>query len=135
VSTGPQLGIRESRRPAARHIISGADARDGRAAPTGIARAAWPIEVHGAPGKPSMIPIGGRGWFDVPLAALNAFGIDNLWLGGRIIGCDAEAHGSVRVMGTAFATGQAAGVAAALAAGGLDADRVRATLLGQGAIV
>jgi hypothetical protein len=136
VSTGPQLGIRESRRPAARHILGGEEAREGRAVPTGIARAAWPIEVHAAPGRPSMIPIGGPGWFHVPLAALHAFGLDNLWLGGRIIGCDAEAHGSVRVMGTAFATGQAAGVAAAhRAAGAVDVDRVRATLIGQGAIL
>jgi hypothetical protein len=38
----------------------------------------------------------------------------NLWLAGRTIGADAAAYGSIRVMGTSFATGQAAGVAAAL---------------------
>jgi hypothetical protein len=136
VSTGPQLGIRESRRPAARHVISRNEAAQGLASLTGVARAAWPIEVHASPGRPSMEPIGGPGWFHVPLAALNASGVDNLWLGGRIIGCDAQAHGSVRVMGTAFATGHAAGVAAAhQAAGIVDAERVRTTLIGQGAII
>jgi hypothetical protein len=136
VMTGPQLGIRESRRPAAHHVISGEEAHAGRIAPTGIARAAWPIETHRTPGQPTMAPIGGPGWFHVPLAALEASRMDNLFLGGRIIGCDAEAHGSVRVMGTAFATGHAAGVAAAQrAAGDLDVERVRTTLIGQGAIL
>lgn len=136
VSTGPQLGIRESRRPAARRVVSRAEAAQGRTSTTGIARAAWPIEVHATPGKPSMVPIGGPGWFHVPLEALHAFEIDNLWLGGRIVGCDAQAHGSVRVMGTAFATGHAAGVAAAhMVAGSLDPERVRETLIGQGAIL
>ena len=135
-STGPQLGIRESRRPSARAIVTGDDACEGRAAASGIARAAWPVEVHVAPGKPTMIPIGGPGWFHVPLAALQAGGFDNLWLGGRIIGCDAQAHGSVRVMGTAFATGQAAGVAAALTTAGRgEVTGIQAALAAQGAIL
>lgn len=42
----------------------------------------------------------------------------------------------MRVMGTAFATGQAAGVAAAhTAAGILDPGGVRTTLIAQGAIL
>jgi hypothetical protein len=44
-----------------------------------------------------------RSWpprcFRVPLGALQAFGVDDPWFGGRIIACDAKAHGSVRMMG------------------------------------
>jgi hypothetical protein len=47
------------------------------------------------------------------------------------------AGASVRVMGTAFATGQAAGVAAAMLAdtGAVSTDKVRAALRAQGALI
>jgi hypothetical protein len=56
---------------------------------------------------------------------------------GRVLDADADAFASVRVMGTAFATGQAAGVAAALVAGGRSAETsaVRAELRRQHAIL
>ncbi|WP_312497226.1 FAD-dependent oxidoreductase, partial [Pseudomonas cremoris] len=54
------------------------------------------------------------GWFHVPFGALIPEGSDNLWLAGSSIGADDIAFGSVRVMGTSFATGHAAGVSAAL---------------------
>jgi hypothetical protein len=73
----------------------------------------------------------------VPLGALQADAIDNLWLAGRVIDCDPVVYGSVRVMGTAFATGHAAGIAAALQAkhGAASAAAVRAALKQQGAIL
>ncbi|MGC0367201.1 hypothetical protein ABH922_005253 [Rhodococcus sp. 27YEA15] len=50
---------------------------------------------------------------------------------------DDQAFASVRVMGTAFATGHAAGIAAAQLSGGRphDLPSIRRTLLKQGAIV
>ncbi len=72
----------------------------------------------------------------MPLDALHADGCDNLWLAGRTIGAEREAFAAARVMGTAFATGHAAGVAAALAASHRDGySDVRAALLQQGAIL
>ncbi|SEE65794.1 FAD dependent oxidoreductase [Rhizobiales bacterium GAS191] len=137
VSTGPQLGIRESRRPRARLTLSREDAQAGRRLAGSVARAAWPMEIHERPGRPTFIPIGGEGFFDVPQEALSADGLDNLWLGGRVIGSDAAAYGSVRVMGTAFATGHAAGLAAAIQAedGAVETARLRRALLAQQAIV
>ncbi|MGN6464041.1 MAG: FAD-dependent oxidoreductase, partial [Rhizobiaceae bacterium] len=60
-----------------------------------------------------------------------------LRLAGRVVGSDPDAYGSVRVMGTAFATGHAAGISAALAAGDkrTDIGRLRGLLLEQGAIL
>jgi hypothetical protein len=72
------------------------------------------MEVHEAPGRASFVPIGGEGFFDIPYAAIQAETIGNLRLAGRVTGADRQAYGSTRVMGTAFATGQAAGVSAAL---------------------
>jgi FAD dependent oxidoreductase len=118
IGTGPQLGIRESRHPKTRAIVTLGDARDGRMRDDGVALAGWPMENHHEPGKPVYKSIGGSGVFHVPLRALQAETINNLWVAGRIAGADAAAFGSVRVMGTAFATGHAAGVAAALQAGG-----------------
>ena len=137
VSTGPQLGIRESRRPRSRHDVTGDDARNGRRHADAIARASWPMEIHDAPGRTRYLPIGGSGFFDVPLGALEPDDLENLWFAGRVTGSDSEAYGSLRVMGTSFATGHAAGVCAAIWAGARSRDSaaVRTTLLEQGAII
>ena len=137
-ASGPQLGIRESRRPRSEADVCGDDALNGRRHIEGIARASWPMEVHEAPGRQRFVPIGGEGFFDVPHAALCALGTSNLRLAGRVVGSDADAYGSVRVMGTAFGTGHAAGVSAALCAKGETkglAPRVREALVAQNAII
>jgi hypothetical protein len=56
--------------------------------------------------------LGGDGFADIPLDCLRAKGLDNVFYAGRLIGADDMAYGSIRVMGTAFATGEAAGRAA-----------------------
>ncbi|MEP5758625.1 MAG: FAD-dependent oxidoreductase [Litoreibacter sp.] len=111
-STGPQIGIRESRHPPARYDLTSEDLLTGRQRPDGVAKAAWPIENHSTPGKPVYLPLGGDGYADIPLDCLRAKGLDNVFYAGRLIGADDMAYGSIRVMGTAFATGEAAGRAA-----------------------
>jgi hypothetical protein len=61
----------------------------------------------------------------------------NLFAAGRTADGDRRAGASLRVMGTAFATGQAAGVAAAYYAQSkrVDADEVRSSLREQGALI
>lgn len=138
VSTGPQIGIRETRRPQSHADATEADGLAGQRYADGIARAAWPMEVHEAPGRARFVDIGGDGFFDIRAGAIEAAGMSNLTLAGRVIGADPCAYGSVRVMGTAFATGHAAGVSAAIKAGGemaVDAGILRKTLEGQGALV
>lgn len=137
VATGPQLGIRETRRPQSVQDVTADDGRAGRLRPhDGIARASWPMEIHEAPGKPRFVPVGGGGHFDIGHDALVARGMPNLRLAGRVVGADPEIYGSIRVMGTAFATGHAAGISAALAArGSASVGAVRAELLRQGALL
>lgn len=138
VATGPQIGVRETRHPAARYEMTGEDVVGGRRREDGIARAAWPIELHGDAGKPSYTSIGGDGYAHVPYDSIRAKGLDNLWYGGRVIGADPNAYGSIRVMGTAFATGEAAGVAAAAAVDTehrFDVADLRGRLSSQGAII
>ena len=138
VATGPQVGIRETRHPEARLELSARHVAEGLRSDAGIARAAWPSELHGEAGKPVYTPVGGGGFFDVPYDAIRAATLDNLWYGGRLIGADPQAYGSIRVMGTAFATGEAAGVAAAdyVDRGQtVDVDAVRRKLAAQGAMI
>ena len=101
-----------------------------------VAYAGWPMEIHHPDGSVTYEHIGGPGWFGIPYGCLTPVGIDNLWLAGRTVGADALAYASVRVMGTSFATGQAAGCAAAawLETGTHSIDAVRAVLTQQGAL-
>jgi len=136
IASGPQVGVRESRHVEAELTVTGDAAGRGERRDDGVARAGWPMEVHAAPGRAIYRSIGGDGFFDVPYGALCAKGVRNLWLAGRNIGSDVDAYGSIRVMGTAFATGHAAGVAAAI-----DPRRngsvaaIRAALEGQAALI
>ena len=133
VQTGPQIGIRESRHPKARYQLTADDLLTGRLREDGVARAAWPAELHTDSGNPVYYPIGGAGYAHVPLDALKAAELDNLYFAGRVIGADDIAFGSIRVMGTAFATGEAAGVAATNPEA--DGVAVRALLTSLGAII
>lgn len=137
VATGPQIGVRETRRPRSKEDLTGAALGEGRRRADGIGRAAWPMEVHEAPGRMRFIDIGGAGFADIPAGSVMARDIDNLFLAGRVAGADPTAYGSLRVMGTAFATGQAAGVGAALSCGGAvpTADAMRTRLKEQGALI
>lgn len=130
-TTGPHIGIRETRHAASRAPLRERDLIDGRGRADGVARGGWPMEIHHGPGRTEYRPIGGDGVYDIGPGALRSADLANLHLAGRTIGADPAAYASARVMGTAFGTGHAAGVAAALGDGGVEA--VRAELTRQGA--
>ncbi|MHC2303428.1 FAD-dependent oxidoreductase [Rhizobium mongolense] len=135
-STGPQIGIRESRRPKTLGRVTAHDILDAKIPSDTVAFGGWPMEIHHAPGVQEYIPVGGQGYFGIPFDSIRT-PIENLLVAGRLIGADREAYGSVRVMGTAFATGQAAGVAAAILlsrSGEVDVDELRERLSQQGAL-
>jgi glycine/D-amino acid oxidase-like deaminating enzyme len=135
--TGPALGVR-----ATQHIASQADATlddldHAHRHADGIARSGWPGELHPQPGITAYRPIAGDDWFHVRYGALMPEAGANLWLAGSSVGADEAAFGSLRVMGCAFATGHAAGVAAALSTTNARAPlaRVQQTLIEQGALL
>jgi FAD dependent oxidoreductase len=75
------------------------------------------MEYHDAAGAESKwIPVKAKGAYDIPLRTLTSVDTPNLYAAGRAADGDQYAGGSLRVMGTALATGHAAGVAAALQA-------------------
>jgi glycine/D-amino acid oxidase-like deaminating enzyme len=118
VSTGPELGTRESRHLIGRTQLTEKEVLQPGPVDEAIALGAWPIESHPGPGMPlEWKYIGGPGFYGIPLGVLHSHDTRNLFAGGRTVDGDRGAGASLRVMGTALATGQAAGVAAALTAG------------------
>ena len=135
---GPAIGFRETRRMKGKEIITAQDVLGRRKRPDGVARAGWKPENHMDANKMgTYIEVSEGSWFDVPLGALQCESLDNLYGAGRMVSSEQTAHAAVRVMGTCFATGHAAGVAAACQAlrGQAEADTVREELRKQGALL
>ena len=98
-------------------MLTGEDVLSGRKRPDGIARGGWKPEIHkDIRQMATYLEVKEGNWFDIPLGALQSETLENLYGAGRMIWADDTAFAAVRVMGTCFATGHAAGVAAALQA-------------------
>ncbi len=111
-----RIGVRESGRVVGRATLAREDLLRPVPCSDAIAQAAFPIDIHepDRPGLSHAEQLTER--YDIPYGCLVADGLDNLLLAGRCISSTHEANGSVRITATCFATGEAAGVAAALAA-------------------
>lgn len=118
VSTGPNFGTRESRHVNAIYQLTEDDIATGRQFHDNIAIGAWGMEYHDVnhPHWESTFKLPPKTTFEIPLRSLCSVDTPNLFVAGRCVDGDQYAGSSVRVMGTALATGQAAGVAAALTA-------------------
>jgi hypothetical protein len=146
IDTGAQIGVRETRRIVGEYVLTAEDVLAARRFEDAIARVSFPIDIHD--------PQGGGGRFEGPrdgpyytipyrcLVPANGDRTpDNMLVAGRPISATHEAHGSLRVMPPCFATGQAAGTAAALALETgvaprqVDVTLLRASLEQQGALV
>ena len=117
IQTGVQVGIRETRRIVGDYKLSGEDVIEARKFPDCIARCAYPLDIHNPLGKGThleRLPPGES--YDIPLRSLFPKNCDRLLVAGRCISGSHEAHSSYRIMPEAMATGQAAGVTAALSA-------------------
>jgi hypothetical protein len=138
VSTGPDFGTRESRHINSIRQLTWQDVENGVRHDDTVALGAWGVEWHDRATFESTMqlpPHGGS--YDIPLRCLRSADTQNLFAAGRTADGDRQAGASIRVMGTAFATGQAAGVAAAAFAqnGAIDVAAVRKTLLSQNALL
>ena len=141
VQSGSHIGVRETRRIVGAYQLTADDVLRSRHFDDVIARGSYPIDIHDPKGGRGTLlerlPTGGA--YDIPLRCLIPRDVDGLLVGGRCISGTHEAHSSYRVTPIALATGQAAGVAAALAAQtgaaprDLPTDVVQRKLLEQGA--
>ena len=138
VSTGPEFGTRESRHIEALYRLTWEDVVQGRRVDDSIALGAWGVEWHDRKTYEStFVYPPDKGTYEIPLRCLMSRDTANLFAAGRLVDADQKAGASVRVMGTAFATGQAAGVAAAAFAQHrhVDAGAVRKVLHRQNALI
>ncbi|MDR2673655.1 MAG: FAD-dependent oxidoreductase, partial [Opitutaceae bacterium] len=115
--TGPQIGVRESRRIAGRAVLAGDDVRAGRVPGDTVARCAYPIDVHSPDGAATQFESMSAGHvYGIPWGCLLPAGLENIAAAGRCISATHEAAGSFRVMPTCMGLGEAAGTGVALAA-------------------
>lgn len=122
VATAEQIGIRDGRRIHGRYTVTKDDLIQGARHADAVARVTFGVDIHAATRDKNNRQTIERGGvsktfpYDIPLRALIAKDVNGLMMAGRCISGDFVAHASYRVTGNAVATGEAAGVVAALAA-------------------
>jgi hypothetical protein len=135
--------LREGRRLIGYHQLTAEEVLQAVKPPDSIARGWYPIDLHvayaGGPVHWGNVPAGD--WYGIPYRCLVARDVDNLLMAGRCISVTHEALGSTRISPVSISLGQAAGVAAAIAAeaGGKPADlpagRIQDELIRHGALI
>jgi glycine/D-amino acid oxidase-like deaminating enzyme len=125
--TAPLLGIRETRRIVGDYVLQLEDYVERRSFEDEICRNSYFIDVHGA--RKKKLDNGREEDFDthvmkyrageshgIPYRILTPKGLRNVLVAGRSVSCERTVLGSVRVMPACLAMGEAAGLAAAMAA-------------------
>jgi len=116
----PLLGVRESRRIVAERQLTKEDIYSFRKFEDGIVASNYPLDIHGGnqfekTATYAKVPKSEAYW-EIPYRALVPKGADNLLVAGRCAGFDFFAQSAARVQHSCRAMGQAAGIAAAIAA-------------------
>ncbi|OQA03171.1 MAG: FAD dependent oxidoreductase [Planctomycetes bacterium ADurb.Bin401] len=115
VQSGVHAGVRESRRIVGEYKLTADDILSVRKFDDMIACGSYPIDIHNPKGQgTTLMHLPENQWYTIPLRCLIPQKIDHVLVAGRCISGTHEAHSSYRVMPISFATGQAAGVCAAL---------------------
>jgi len=115
--TAATVGVRETRRIVGEYTLTYEDLATGRHFDDVIALAGYPLDIH----SPTDAGGGTTGEmktaneYEIPFRSLVPRDVENLLVAGRCISATHEAMSATRVMPPAFAMGQAAGTAAALA--------------------
>lgn len=110
IGTGPQLGVRETRRVKGVYVLTEQDAVAGRQFEDTIAWRGGYVDLG------FIGPLADMKIHDVPYRAILPEKVDGLLMAGRCISATHVAAAAGKSMGNCMATGHAAGVAAALAA-------------------
>jgi hypothetical protein len=133
VATGAVLGVRETRRVVGDYVLSLEDYIERRSFPDEICRNSYFIDLHLTRKEHETkltdldVAIRFKHYekgesHGIPYRCLTPLGLRNVLMAGRAISCERIVQGSVRVMPVCLAMGEAAGIAAALAALSPDHD-------------
>lgn len=138
VKTAILPGIRDSRRIKGDYVFTAEDWYARRSFPDEIGRNCYFIDVH-KEGHEDIHYRPGES-HGIPYRVLTPEGLKNVIVAGRCISADEESFGSLRVMPVCLVTGEAAGVAASMAADtdtpdvhSVDVEKLREKLRGYGA--
>ncbi len=125
VTTGSLLGVRETRRIKGCYTLNVKDFRADSVFEDEIGRYSYPVDIHIAkPDKASFdafmkeytaMRMGPGESYGIPYRILTPEKLNNVLVAGRCVSTDRSMQASIRVMPGCFITGQAAGIAAALA--------------------
>lgn len=155
-ATGSLLGIRETRRILGEYVLTIKDYMARRSFPDEICRNAYGIDVHRSRkeneelcrksldelkewNRKTVRSLNPGESMGVPYRCLTPRGLKNVLVAGRCISADRQVYGSIRIMACCLNTGEAAGVAAAMAAAGsgdvkaVNTDELRNRLRQHGA--
>ena len=147
--TAPLMGIRETRRIVGDYSLTGEDYIERRSFDDEVCRNCYYIDMHQSPSekgkdekelessRPARYNPGES--FGIPYRCLTPKGLNNVLVAGRSISCDRVAQASVRIMPVCLTTGEAAGIAAAMATEGdvrkIDVQDLRRRLKEYGAYI
>ncbi|SHI20684.1 FAD-dependent oxidoreductase [Pollutimonas bauzanensis] len=109
----PVLGVRETRHIRGEYTLTGPDALEGKRFEDSIAADASALDIHDPKGGD--VDFRGMQPYEIPYGCLVPLGVEQLLVAGRCISADHTAHARSRNMPACMATGQAAGIAAAVA--------------------
>lgn len=142
VQSGTQVCVRETRRIIGEYCLTADDVLNAKKYDDMIACGAYPIDIHNPAGKGTVLKrVAPDQSYSIPLRCLIPEKVEHLLVAGRCISGTHESFSSFRVIPISMATGQAAGVCAALAVGSNKSPRtvpasvVQQELLRQGAIL
>ncbi len=107
------LGIRDGGRIVGEYVLTEQDVKTGRRFPDAAARCCWPIEHWSPQGEVALEYLPPDSWYEIPISALKVRGLTNAWAAGKCLSAEARAQASARVVGTCWAMGEAAAIAAA----------------------
>jgi glycine/D-amino acid oxidase-like deaminating enzyme len=134
VATGSQVGIRETRRIVGDYVLTLEDYLARRSFSDEICRNSYFIDIHWAKEEVAKDPEQHKQWekscvhygagesHGIPYRCLTPVGLKNVLVAGRSVSCEQVVQGSIRVMPVCLAMGEAAGLAAALAARSTEND-------------
>lgn len=117
VTTGPHIGIRESRKINGAYRLTASDLLENKMFEDAIAMGGYPIDIHSPDGGTMEHHYLKKGsWYSIPYRCLYTKELDNLLVAGRCISATHEACAAVRVTPILMAISEGAGTAAAIAA-------------------
>ena len=119
IQAATTIGVRETRRLRGSYVLQMEDLREDMRFDDCIALCSYPVDIHSPTGKGGGVlwnesKIDPPNQFQIPYRILVPESMDGLLAAGRCVSATHETLGSIRVMPPCFATGQAAGTAAAL---------------------